>query len=273
MVTDALHRVPAAGEVACRPTVTQDASQCIIERHLVIQVVKTAIKDIAAVECHVINFGDKDDFRINLLDLPDRPVPEGHRHHVRHVAAEAVNPLASPEPENVKHPCPRGRDGVEMGAAVPRVDAVVEFHGLVPVVTVRRGGVAVIACRSGGKLAVSLGALSQVNTAGRKLLTCNVVEIVLWVKEHHRVVALAQVFNVCWFGVALILACHVVGHKVDDDFEARFVGALHQGLKLLHAVFHLDGKVGTHVIIVADGVWGTRLAFHDMGVARCDALP
>ena len=76
---------------------------------------------------------------------------------------------------------------------------------------------------------------------GCKLLSRNIVEVIPRVKEHHRVVALAQVAGTQWLGVALIFPCHVVGNEVDDDLQARLVGAFYQRLKLCHAVFYLDG--------------------------------
>ena len=50
------------------------------------------------------------------------------------------------------------------------------------------------------------------------------------------------------------------------------MGALDKGFELCHAVLHLLCKIRAHVIIVADGVGGPRLALHHMGIAGCDAL-
>ena len=61
MLADTFNRLPTAGKVTGRPAVAQDAAQRVVKRNLVIQVVKASVKDIAAVECHVINLGNKDD--------------------------------------------------------------------------------------------------------------------------------------------------------------------------------------------------------------------
>ena len=142
-----------------------------------------------------------------------------------------------------------------MAAAVPRVDTVVEFDGLVPVVAVGRSGKAVIAGGAGGKLAISTRAFSQIYSQRGEFLSRDIVEIVLRVKEHSGVIVFAQILHTCRLGVALILACYMVGHEVDDNFQTCLVGARHQCLKLSHALFHIDCKVGTHVIVVTDGVW------------------
>ena len=64
----------------------------------------------------------------------------------------------------------------------------------------------------------------------------------------------------------------MVGHKVDDDLQACLVGACHEGLKFSHSLFDVDGQVGAHVIVVADGVGRARQTFHHVWITRCDAL-
>ena len=189
-----------------------------------------------------------------------------------HIAAETVNALGRPELEDVENLQPCGRDGVKMGTAVPRVDAVVEFDGLVPVVTVGRCSVAVVAGSTGGKFVVSLFALTQVNSIGRKFLTGNIVEIVFRVKEHHGIVAFAKILNTCGFAVALIFARYMVGHEVDDNLETHLVGAVDKGLKLRHTVIDFDCHVGAHVIVVTDGIGRSGIAFNHMWIARRDAV-
>ena len=82
----------------------------------------------------VIDFGNEHDVREFFFHLVDGPAPKLHRHHVRHVATEGVDTLACPEFQYVQHLVPGRWNGVEVAAVAPWVDAVVEFHGLVPVV-------------------------------------------------------------------------------------------------------------------------------------------
>ena len=185
-----------------------------------------------------------------------------------HVAPEAVHALAGPEREDVEHLVPGGRYGIKMRAAVPRVNTVIQFDGLVPVVAARGCGVAVVACCPCRELAI----VTQVNTDGSEILSRDVIEIVPWVKEHHRVVVFTQVAHTSRTRVTLILTGHMVGHKVDDDLESLVVSAVHERLKFSHTVLDLNGHIGTHVIVVAYRVGGPSFALHHMGVAGMDAL-
>ena len=64
----------------------------------------------------------------------------------------------------------------------------------------------------------------------------------------------------------------MVGHKIDDDFESRFVGTLDKVFKLRHAVLYLHCHVRAHVIVVTDGIGRPRFSLHHMGIAGSDAL-
>ena len=107
---------------------------------------------------------------------------------------------------------------------------------------------------------------------GRKFLPGDIVEVVLGVKEHHRVVTFAQITVAGRLGVALIFAGHMIGNKIHDHLEPGVVSALDQRLKFSHAVLHVDGHIGTHIIIVTNGIGRAGLAFHHMRVAWSDAL-
>ena len=251
---DKFDRLPATRQFTCRPTAPQDAHQRVVERHLVIQVVKATLVHITMIKPHVIDLGNKADAGVGRFDLSDSPLPECYRHHVRHVAAEPVNALVSPELQDVEHARPGRRNRVEVGAAVPRVNAVVEFHGFIPVVAARRRTIAVVACCAGGIFVIGIVALSQIHIPRSKTLPCEIIEIVLRVKELLFVVALSQIFYFCVFCVACVFACHMVGHEVDDDLETSAVGAVNQRLKLRHAVLYFHCHIRTHVVVVADGI-------------------
>ena len=63
--------------------------------------------------------------------------------------------------------------------------------------------------------------------------------------------------------VRVILACHVVGYEIDDDFQPAAVGTLHQILKFLHASGYVFGQVGIYVIVIFDGIRRTGLSLDD----------
>ena len=54
--------------------------------------------------------------------------------------------------------------------------------------------------------------------------------------------------------IAAVLPVHVVGHEVDDDFHAGFMGTPDQGFEFRHAVVDVDGQGRIDVEPVADGV-------------------
>ena len=87
-----------------------------------------------------------------------------------------------------------------------------------------------------------------------KPLAWTIVEIVLRVEARPRVVIPAQVFHATGFADTLVLTGHMVGHKVDDDLHAGFMGALHQLLKLRHALVYVNGQVRVDIVVVSDGI-------------------
>ena len=91
--------------------------------------------DIAAIESRVIDLGNEDSARIFLLDLRNHPVPEIDRHHEHHVATEAIDTLLAPVQQDIEHFGPSVRHRVEViVTATTVIDAIVELHGLIPVV-------------------------------------------------------------------------------------------------------------------------------------------
>ena len=55
------------------------------------------------------------------------------------------------------------------------------------------------------------------------------------------------------------MACHVVGHKVYDDFQAGAVGTLYQIFEFLHTSGNVLGQVGVYVVVILDGIGRTGL--------------
>lgn len=265
----------------CLPTVgdggrgvvgTLYAAQGVVEIHLVIEVVKTAGEDEVAIEMHVINLGDKPDVGIAVLDIGYGPLPELERHHKHHVTPEGVNAFRCPEAEYVEHLEPGVGYGVVVTAAVERVAAIVELHGLIPVVDAREGREAVIARSFGRKFDVGLLAGAQVDGGGEKLAG-DVIIIVGGREKHVGVIVRAEILDTGGSGVGVIAAGGVVGHKVDDYLHAGVVSAGHESLKLGHTVVDIDSNIGVHVIIVLDSVRRAGLTLDHVGiVGRRDAL-
>ena len=71
----------------------------------------------------------------------------------------------------------------------------------------------------------------------------------------------------------MVLAGHVVWHKIDDDFEPGIVCTAYQRLKLGHAVGHAFGQVGVDIVIIGDGVWRPCLAFHNRWMVGRQPIP
>ena len=216
-----------------------------------------------AVLTGIVDLANEDNILIPLLDLLSGVCPELGRHHLCHVATEAVNALPCPEEQDVGHLLPRIGYGVEVAYAWGIVvDAVVQLHRLVPVV-LPRGIVEVVVARSLGRL-LQIGfrlAAIQVEV-WHEALTGTVVEVVLRVESHHRVVGLAKILHLLGLADGLVLTGHMVGHKVDDDLQPGLVRTLHQLLELLHALLDVDSQVGVYVVVVGDGIGRTCPAFH-----------
>ena len=87
------------------------------------------------------------------MEPPDHPVPEGYRYHLRHVTPEAVHPLHRPVVEDVVHLGPRVRDRLlKVSHPGIGIDAVIELHRIIPVVSRGMGVEDVITRRPSGIL-------------------------------------------------------------------------------------------------------------------------
>ena len=61
----------------------------------------------------------------------------------------------------------------------------------------------------------------------------------------------------------MILAGHMVGHKVHHDLKAGVMAALDERFEFLGASVYIVGDVGTDGIIVADGIGRACIALDD----------
>ena len=198
-----------------------------------------------------------------LAHLCRGPCPELCRHHLGHVAAEAVDALRCPVEQYVEHLLPGVGQRVEVAhSAGVVVDAVVQLDGLVPVVASRCVVEAVVAGGLRGCLRVWLRLAMIEVEVGREALSGTVVEVVLRVEALRGVVALAEVADALGLADAVVLSCHVVGHEVDDHLQSCTVCAVDQLLELVHALPDVDGQVGVDVVVVDDGVGRARASLH-----------
>ena len=252
--------------------VTDDVTHDVVHAYLVVEPVKTR-GQIATVLIGIIDLAHEDDVLELLLHLLRGVCPELGRHHLGHVAAETVDTLLRPEQQDVRHLEPGIGDGVEITEASGIVvDAIVQLHRLVPVV-LPGGIVEVIIARSLGRH-LQIGfrfALIEVEIGG-ETLAGTIVEVVLRVKTVQGIVRLAEVFYTLGLADGLILTGYVVGHEVDDDLQPGLVRALHQLLKLLHALVDVHSQVGVYVVVVGDGIGRTSLTLHHSGMLAGDAV-
>ena len=87
---DVVNVLPVVGDAACRAAVADDVAQTVVHAHLVVEIVKSRLY-VGAIQVGVVYLSDEDDTGIALLDDAGGVGPEGRRHHLRHVAAEAVD--------------------------------------------------------------------------------------------------------------------------------------------------------------------------------------
>ena len=71
---------------------------------------------------------------------------------------------------------------------------------------------------------------------------------------HVDIIVCAKIIHPFGFSYRMILSCHMVRHKIDDNLHASHMCASQQLLKLSHSSRHILGEIGVDVIIVADGV-------------------
>ena len=121
------------------------------------------------------------------------------------------------------------------------------------------------------ELHICIVALSEVDMRS-KLLTCDIVEIVIRSKEHLMIISAPEILNPCGSRIRVILARYMVWHKIYYNLHAGGMRTLHQRLEFLHAVRHIYGKVGVNVVIVADSIGTARMAFYHMRIVTRDAI-
>ena len=257
--TYVINALPALCDFGCSGVTADDVAERVIESHLVVEIVETTRVDVVAVLVGIIHLGNEDDIGKLLLDLGNGIVPELHRHHLGHVATEAVDALGRPEEEDVEHLVPCVGNGVEVVARVVDViHAIVELYRLVPVATAHPGREVVVARSLGRILMIPL----EVKVVGMQFLTGKIVEIVAGREAQVLVIACPEVFGACGCHIRVVLTSHVVGHKVDDGLQSSLVCTLHEVLELLHACQFAGGQVGIDIVVVADGIDRTSHTLH-----------
>ena len=150
---------------------------------------------------------------------------------------------------------------IAASTSVAVVDAVVEFHGLVPVVAPRTVVEAVVAgtlCRIFDIRFLTLLGLHRRD----ERLTGTVVEVVGGREVLARVVVLTEVAHAVRLHDRVVLACHVVGHEVDDDLHAGLVCAVDEQLELVHAPVDVVGQIRIDVVVVCDSIGRSCHALH-----------
>ena len=214
--------------------------QRVVQAAFVVQVVKAYLFHVHAILVFLVHFGHKNDLRECRLDALDEPLHELRGHQFHHVAAEAVYALGGPETHDIQHFVPGGR--VEV--------AVVNLDCFPPVVDTGSGGEAVSG-GLGGHFLVAFGVERQLQGLSRVI-----EKVVLRGPVHGFVVIGAQ--------RSLVLARHVVGHKVNDALETGRVRAPHQVLEFGHPALRDIGHVRIDVVVVGNGVGTPGLPFHHL---------
>ena len=226
--------------------------------------------NVMAVFGWVIHLADELEVRVLLAYLRRGVSPELGRHHLRHVTTESVNMLPCPEEQDVSHFLPRGgyrgtlrkviRGRGDTGIVI---HAVVKLHRLIPVVTT---GLAVelVITRSLGRFLVIRLLCSVIEVEIRiKPFARAIVEVVLLREALRGVVTLAEILHALGFTDAVVLTGHMVGNKVNDHLHASLMDALHQLLKLTHALLDINGQVRINVIVIGNGIGRAGLTLHN----------
>lgn len=143
---------------------------------------------------------------------------------------------------------------VAAATIVTIVDAVVEFHGLIPVVWSRTIVEAVIACTFCGIFHVGLFPFFGLDRAfeGRSR---TIVEVVLCGEVEPAVIILSQVADAHWVCDRLVFTCHMIGNKVHHHLQSLVMGTFHEHQPFGHTVFHMISQIRVDIIIVGDGIW------------------
>ena len=119
-----LQELPVAGDSTGGGTSADDGSQVVVEAGFVVEKVESQFLDISAVVSLVVDLSYEEHPGILLPDLGNKPSQEFGRHHLHHVAAEAIHALGSPEEQYLQHFLP----GIRM--------IVIDLAGIRPVIVV-----------------------------------------------------------------------------------------------------------------------------------------
>ena len=144
--------------------------------------------------------------------------------------------------------------------------AVVDLDGLVPVVDARRrretvaGGL--------GRILEVAGAVERFREA--QGLARIIEEVILRRPVHGRVVVGPEGMDAR--KVAPVIPCHMVRHKVHNDFHPVPMGAFHQLKEFFHPGIGIRCQIRIYIIVIRDGIGGTGLPFHNLGMGRPAAL-
>ena len=264
--------LPSCGDGVDTLATTHHIAQRIVHANLIVEIVEACTK-IVAILSRVINLANKQHIRIAILDLIGSPAPESSWHHLGHIATEAIDTLRCPEQQDISHLIPRVGNRTEVPhPACIVVETIVKFYGLVPVVHARRIVETIVASGFGRLFDIGFGFAMIEVEIGREALTRAIVEIVLRVEAMLRVIVLAKIFYPLGLADGVILAGHVVGHKVDDDLKTSLMGALYQCLELLHALIDIDSQIGIDIVIVGDSVRRASLALDDSRMVLGNAI-
>ena len=254
VITDVVGLLPSPSNSLYRLVAADDITNCIVHTYLVVKIVEACTK-VVAVFSWIIDLTDKDDIRICKLHLVRSPAPELDRHHLSHITAETVDTLTRPEKQNVSHLAP----GIGNRVEVPHmtsiiVDAIIQLHGLIPVVHPWRIAETVVTRSLGRLFDIGLRLTMIKVEVRRKPLTRTIIEIVLWVETNLGIVIFTEILHTFRLADGMILTGHMIGHEVDNHLHASPMSTLHEPFELLHTLVHVRCQVRIYVIIVCDGI-------------------
>ena len=279
VVADIIHYLPLVSDTGCRTLTTNHATQAIIHSYFVIKIIETSLY-IVAVLVRIINLADNHDVRILRLQNLCGVGPECSRHHLCHVAAEAIHTLTCPEEQNIGHLAPGAWHRLVMidsASGIAIIHTIVELHGLIPVVATRAVVETVISrssCRTLLVWLIDFGILGIISLELRfrvanfiqvEIAPC-IIEIILRREVHIGIIIFSQIPYTCRFADGMILTSHMVRHKVHDDLHTSLVRTLDKSLPLLHSQADIHGQIRVNVIIVGNGVWRSSLALYHLSM-------
>ena len=139
VLADIIHHLPLMGDAGCRTLAANHTTQTIVHAHLVVEIIEACLH-VVAILVRIIHLADNHDVRILRLQNLCGVGPECSRHHLCHVAAEAIHTLTCPEEQNIGHLAPGAWHRLVMIASasgIAIIHTIVELHGLIPVVATR----------------------------------------------------------------------------------------------------------------------------------------